>query len=106
MTRQRGAEALDLDNTKSAYYAPASIAPPGSRTIHVSGQPGSSKSGFVPADYESQIHLALLNLRRILLTAGACVRDITKLTLFIVNYDPAQRKHTKHIQRFLAGHRP
>ncbi|KAL2212031.1 putative flavin-containing amine oxidase [Sarocladium strictum] len=106
MTRQQGAEALDLDNTKSGYYAPASISPPNTRAIHVSGQPGSAKNGHVPADYESQIHLALLNLRRILLTAGAIVRNITKLTLFIVNYDPAQRKHTKHVQRFLAGHRP
>jgi monoamine oxidase len=106
MTRQPGAEAIDLDDTKTAYYAPASAASSDARTIYISGQPGSTKGGVVPADYESQIHLALLKLRCILLTAGARVQDITKLTLFIVNYNPAQRKHTKHVQRFLAGHRP
>ncbi|KAK7961234.1 flavin containing amine oxidoreductase [Apiospora saccharicola] len=77
-----------------------------SRLIHVSGQVGTAKDGTVPADYESQIHLALLHLRKILIAAGATVRDIAKLTLYIVNYDPAQRKHTRPIQRFLKGHRP
>ncbi|CAG9997122.1 unnamed protein product, partial [Clonostachys byssicola] len=74
--------------------------------MHISGQPGSTKNSFVPADYESQIHLALFNLRKILLNAGASVKDIAKLTLFIVNYDASRRKHTRHIQKFLRGHRP
>ena len=99
-------ESLDLANTRAAYYASATEFPANSKVIHVSGQPGSTKSGHVPADYESQIHLALLQLRKILITAAASVRDIAKLTLFIVNYDPLRRRHTKHLQKFLAGHRP
>ncbi|POR36823.1 YjgF/Yer057p/UK114 family [Tolypocladium paradoxum] len=98
---------IDLSNTRTAYYAPATVvSSSSSRLIHVAGQIGSTKSGFVPNDYESQIHLALLNLRKILLTAGASVKDIAKLSLFIVDYDAANRKHTRHIQRFLQGHRP
>lgn len=97
---------LDLVNTKAAYYAPATVSPAGTKTIHISGQPGATKSGHVPADYESQIHLALLQLRKLLTVAGASVRHIAKLTVLIVNYDPAQRKHTRHLQKFLAGHRP
>ncbi|KAH9892090.1 hypothetical protein F4778DRAFT_323843 [Xylariomycetidae sp. FL2044] len=100
----RNVSTVDLSNTSSAYYAPATIGQ--GRFVHVAGQPGSTKSGHVPADYESQIHLALLNLRKIIVAAGASVRNIAKLTLFIVGYDAANRLHTRHVQRFLAGHRP
>lgn len=98
-------ETVDLSNTTSGYYAPATISPAG-KLIHVAGQPGSTKSGVVPADYESQIHLALLNLRKIIIAAGSSIKHIVKLNLFIVGYDAANRKHTRHIQRFLGGHRP
>ncbi|VUC30105.1 unnamed protein product [Clonostachys rosea] len=73
--------------------------------IHISGQPGTTKDSLAPPDYESQIHLALFNLRKIMITAGTSVKDIVKLTILIVNYDPAQRKHARHIQKFLNGHR-
>ena len=101
----RAVETVDLSNTEAAYYAPATVAPVG-KIIHVAGQPGSARDGSVPDDYESQIHLALLNLRKIIIAARASVKDIAKLTLYIVNYDAANRKHTRHIQRFLGGHRP
>ncbi|KAE9570548.1 hypothetical protein CGMCC3_g13278 [Colletotrichum fructicola] len=96
---------LDLNNTSSAYFAPATVTS-SSKLVHVAGQPGSTVDGQVPDDYESQIHLALLNLRKIILVAGASIRDIAKLTLYIVDYDSTKRKHVRHIQRFLAGHRP
>lgn len=101
----KAVETVDLSNTTAAYHAAATIAPAG-RLVHVSGQPGSTKDGSVPGDYESQIHLALLNLRKIIVAAGASVRDIAKLTVYIVDYDAAQPKHRRHIQTFLAGHRP
>ncbi|KAH7324912.1 hypothetical protein B0I35DRAFT_348051 [Stachybotrys elegans] len=96
---------VDLSNTAKAYFAPATVSPAG-RLIHVSGQVGSTKDGHVPADYESQIHLALLNLHKVIITAGSSVSNIAKLTLFIVNYNPADRKHTPIIEKFLRGHRP
>ncbi|KAL4814640.1 hypothetical protein BDW67DRAFT_186439 [Aspergillus spinulosporus] len=99
-------ETVDLATTTAAYYAPATMAPANSQVIHVAGQAGMTKDGTVPTDYESQIHLALLNLRKILILSGASVKDILKLTLYIVNYDPESRVHTRHLQRFLAGHRP
>lgn len=99
-------QTVDLTNTTTAYYAPATIAPQDSQVIHIAGQPGSTTNGTVPADYESQIHLALLNLRKILIVAGASVKNILKLTVYIVKYDPNRRLHTRHIQRFLGGHRP
>jgi monoamine oxidase len=96
---------VDLSKTSSAYYAPATVTPAG-RLIHVAGQPGNLKDGSIPSDYESQIHLALLNLRKIIVATGSSVENIAKLNLYIVNYDPANRLHTRHIQRFLGGHRP
>lgn len=98
-------ETVDLSNTTGAYYAPATISP-ASRLIHIAGQPGSTKDGGVPTDYESQIHLALLNLRKLIIAAGSAIEHIVKLNLFIVDYDAGNRKHTRHIQRFLGGHRP
>lgn len=41
-----------------------------------------------------------------MVAAGATVDNIAKLSLFIVNYDAANRKHTRHIMRFLGRHRP
>ncbi|KAL4733916.1 hypothetical protein BDV11DRAFT_209833 [Aspergillus similis] len=99
-------ETVDLATNTATYYAPATIAPANSQVIHVAGQAGMTVNGIVPTDYESQIHLALLNLRKILILSGVSVKDILKLTLYIVNYDPASRVHTRHLQRFLAGHRP
>lgn len=96
---------LDLEDTTAAYYAPATITT-SLETIHISGQAGISRQGHLPADYESQIHLALFNLRRILVVANAAVSDILKLTLYIVQYDPAKRKHTPILQKFLGTHRP
>ncbi|KAF5635321.1 flavin containing protein [Fusarium tjaetaba] len=96
---------VDLENTSGAYFAAGTLSS-ASPTLQVSGQVGSAKDGTVPADYESQIHLALLNLRKILIAAGARVENITKLTVYVVNYDAANRKHTRHIQKFLRGHRP
>lgn len=100
----RTIKTIDLSNTSNAYYAPATIST--GDLIHVAGQPGSTKNGFVPDDYESQIHLALLNLRKVILSAGASIENIAKLTLLIVNYDASNRKHVRHVQRFLRGHRP
>ncbi|KAL2209584.1 putative flavin-containing amine oxidase [Sarocladium strictum] len=96
---------VDLENTSGAYFAPGTLSP-ATRTLQISGQVGTTKDGTVPSDYESQIHLALLNLRKILIAAGARVENITKLTVYVVNYDAANRLHTRHIQKFLRGHRP
>ncbi|KAI1342563.1 hypothetical protein F5Y15DRAFT_429917 [Xylariaceae sp. FL0016] len=100
----RNVSTVDLPHTTGSYYAPATVAQ--GKFIHVAGQPGSTKDGHVPADYESQIHLALMNLRKIMVVAGASTQNIVKLTLYIVDYDPAHRLHTRHVQRFLRSHRP
>ncbi|RMZ88274.1 hypothetical protein DV736_g4507, partial [Chaetothyriales sp. CBS 134916] len=97
---------VDVANSASAYFSAATRTLTDSRHIFISGQVGATRKGHVPADYESQIQLALLNLHKVLITAGTTINGIAKLTLYIVNYDPAHRKHVGHIQRFLRSHRP
>ena len=97
-------ETVDLSNTAGLYYGPATVS--SGKVLHIAGQAGTTKDGQVPDDYESQIHLCLLNLRKLIVAAGATVKDIAKLNVYIVDYDASNRKHTRHIQRFLGGHRP
>lgn len=96
---------IDVDGSESAYYAPATIAK-FQDLIHISGQVGVSRNGILPSDYESQIHLALLNLQRVLVAANTSADDLLKLTIYIVNYDPKKRKHVRHIRKVLGKHRP
>jgi monoamine oxidase len=101
-----GVKIVDFAKSSGGYYAPATLAPTNTEVLYVSGQPGSTRGGIVPADYESQIHLALMNLRKIMIIGGVTVKDILKLTLLIVNYDPKQRKHARPLEKFLGRHRP
>jgi monoamine oxidase len=96
---------LDIGPSTSSYFAPVTITS-SIGCIQVSGQVGTASGGIVPADYESQIHLALLNLHKVITAAGASIQDIAKLNLYIVDYDPAHRSHVRHLQRFLGQHRP
>lgn len=97
-------ETIDLSHTTGLYYGPATIS--NGKVLHISGQPGNTNDGYVPDDYESQIHLCLFNLRKLIIAAGANIEHIAKLCVYIVNYDATNRKHAKPIQRFFGRHRP
>lgn len=97
-------ETVDLSHTAGLYYGPATIS--SGKMLHVSGQPGNTVDGKVPSDYESQIHLCLFNLRKLIIAAGADIKDIAKLNVYIVNYDVHNRKHARPLQRFFGKHRP
>lgn len=97
--------ALDIDQTRAAYFAPATMSTHGN-TMYVSGQGGVAANGTVPSDYESQIYMALVALRKILVAASSSVSGVLKLTLYIVNYDAKSRKHVRPLQKFLGSHRP
>jgi monoamine oxidase len=74
--------------------------------IHLSGQIGEDSRGHVPPDYESQVHLALLNLRKAMIARRASIGNILQLSLYIVNNNLLRRSHTAIVQRFLGSHRP
>jgi monoamine oxidase len=96
---------VNLHNTAASYFAPATISGSGG-LVHISGQPGVADDGSVPSDYESQIHLSILRLRRILIAVGASTSDIAKLNVFVVDYNAEARKHTSHLMRLFGKHRP
>jgi monoamine oxidase len=96
---------IDVGSGPLPYFAGAT-ATTVSELIHVSGQVGVNSEGKAPADYVSQVHLALLSLQKVLLAAGAQVGDILKLNLYPVNYNPDNRQHAKPLQQFLGSHRP
>jgi len=77
-----------------------------SRIITTAGQVGADKNAKVPEDYDEQIELAFTNLSRCLEAGGASVKDVIKLTYYIVNYDLYGRRYFKHLYKFLDGHRP
>jgi monoamine oxidase len=77
-----------------------------SRIITILGQVGANSNGQVPSDYDDQVALAFSNLRRALEAAGASIKNIMKLTYYIVNYELYGRRYFKHLYEFLDGHRP
>lgn len=56
----------------------------GARMLHVSGQVGESPEGALAADFAGQCRQALLNLDSILREARMSLRDIVKMTFFLV----------------------
>lgn len=70
------------------------------------GQVGADINGNVSADPEDQVRLAFNNLQKCLDAAGASVKDILKLTYYVVSYDHTNRYHSGPLQEFLQGHRP
>ncbi|KAJ6189023.1 hypothetical protein N7519_003931 [Penicillium mononematosum] len=76
------------------------------RMIATAGQVGCDENKLFPEDMNEQIALAMENLSRALEAAGATVRDVYKLVYYMVDYDPRNKIHSKHLEAFLQGHRP
>ncbi|KAI9738142.1 MAG: hypothetical protein M1818_005571 [Claussenomyces sp. TS43310] len=101
----RTIEPPSLRDTRPIYSHVATVNSP-TKLIYTAGQIGIEKSGQIPKDYEEQVQLALKNLGVCLKSAGATVKDIIKLTYYIVNYTPENRPHARILEHFLGGHRP
>lgn len=83
---------------KTALAAPAAIAPPDlgaaavrvGRALYITGQLGVDSLGaLVGSDLHAQAVRAFANLATMLQAAGATPRDVTALTIYVVNYKPA-----------------
>lgn len=103
MTRQKNAADV-LQSAKSHLGGEALSSSSG--VIYIAGQVGSLDDGTIPPCYESQIHLVILKLRRIIAKAGAEVYDLDKLTVYVVNYDGQNPIHERHFAKFLDCHSP
>lgn len=76
------------------------------KVIYTSGMVGQHGDGSISDDYVEQIRQSLVNLGHCLEASGATVKDVMKLTYYIVNYDPDNRPHAGLIFEWLEGDRP
>src|SRR5262249_10914739 len=83
---------------KTALPTPPAVAAPDlgaaavrvGRALYITGQLGVDSLGrFGGADLRSQAVRAFANLAALLQSAGATPRDVTALTIYVVNYKPA-----------------
>ena len=83
---------------KTALATPPAVAAPDlgaaavrvGRAVYVSGQLGvDSLSSLVGSDLRAQATRAFENLAAVLTSAGVTARDVTSLTIYVVNYRPA-----------------
>jgi len=75
------------------------------RVLVMSGQIGQKRDGTVPADPLEQLQITLENIQHNLRHAGMDIRDIVKLTTYIVGeLDITRRRQI--MTTWLAGHRP
>ena len=83
---------------KTALSSPSAVAAPGlgsqavrvGRTVYVTGQLGIDSAGALAGtDLRAQAERAFANLAAVLQAAGASRRDVTTLTIYVVNYRAA-----------------
>jgi enamine deaminase RidA (YjgF/YER057c/UK114 family) len=83
---------------KTALPSPSAVAAPAlgsqavrvGRTVYIAAQLGVDSTGaLVGADLRAQAERAFANLAAVLQVAGASPRDVTALTIYVVNYRPA-----------------
>ena len=82
---------LDVEGRpESPFYRQVSVAR-GERLIHLAGQVGSDETGqLVPGGLAAQAERAMLNVGLALEAAGATEDDLVKLTVHVVDWEPAK----------------
>lgn len=102
-----GAIAYNAHNVRSSSYYSLTTQSHGPCTIiTTAGQIGARPDGSVLSDPVEQYKQAISNLKRCLEAAGAEVKDILKLTYYIVNYNHKEPRHRPILLDFLGDHRP
>jgi len=91
--------------TSSPLFSQCATAGP---MVFTAGQVGIDEHGKAASTYEGQIVLALSNLDKCLRAARVTSQNIIKITTYIVGYNPdlSPQPHTRHLLKFLDGHRP
>lgn len=71
-------------------YSTATILPAGARLAFISGQGGQDERGDLAGDFETQVNQAYTNLARALEGLGARPDQVAKLTVYVVDHQPAK----------------
>lgn len=74
----------------SQGYPQVTISPSHSRIVTTSGQIGIDTSGQIVTSYEDQVQLSFHNLAAAVISAGARLEDVMKVTTYVVDYDPSK----------------
>jgi 2-iminobutanoate/2-iminopropanoate deaminase len=86
-------------------YSDAVEAPLGGRLLFVSGTPGLSPDGNLPATFERQAEQAWRNIFASLEKAGMGIQDLVKVVQYLVRVEDLPA-HGAVRTRMLQGHRP
>lgn len=71
-------------------YSQAVISPPNSRIVYISGQGGADDTGVLSSEFEAQVKQAYSNLAVALDGVGAKLRDVTNITVYVVDHDESK----------------
>jgi enamine deaminase RidA (YjgF/YER057c/UK114 family) len=99
-------QAVDLPAPKGYSHV---VSASGGTTVYVAGQVAFDAEGRVvgPGDLRVQTEQVFKNLVRALAAAGARIEDLVKITIFVVDYEPADREVIREVRgRFIEGPPP
>ncbi len=95
-TAQEAGVEMNIVNPEGLYdpapygYSHAVVAKGGSRIAYIAGQGGEDGSGALSPDFAAQVKQAYANLRTVLAALGAKPHQVTKITTYVVDYDPSK----------------
>ena len=104
---------LSIVNPKSLYdpapngYSHAVVASGVSRIAYLAGQGGEDATGALSPRFSVQVRQAYANLAAALREVGARPDQVTKLTTYVVEYDPSMLAvMTQRLEELFGGHLP
>jgi len=113
LAAQGSAIKLTIVNPSKLYdpvpngYSHAVIAKGGSRIAYISGQGGEDKTGVLSPKFVDQVEQAYNNLRVALDAMNAKPSQVTKITTYVVNYNPSMLKEmTRRIKEMFGDALP
>lgn len=99
---QPGIEFFDPPSSsiRPSYAHAAGISSP-FRLVYTAGQVGRFQDGNHATGFEAQCKLAFMNLKNALEAAGASVKDVIKLTLYVVDVEANKGAMSPIMMKFL-----
>jgi len=94
----------NLPNTTQYGYSQANVVAPGTRLLFVAGQVGWLDGGT--NDFNSQVDRSFANLSAVLAASGSTPADVVRITLLIVDHDPARLAYLVQKRRAFFGSSP
>lgn len=97
----------DLYDPAPNGYSHVVVAEGAVRIAYIAGQGGEDPTGALPTDFSDQVQQAYANLRRALEAVGAEPNQVTKITTYVVDYDPSMLDvMTRYVKETFGGALP